>query len=289
MPDRYNASSEPMLGENMGSSIDIDQSNFATEVMEKSHQKPVLVDFFATWCGPCQMLKPMLEKLAQEYDFVLAKVDIDQNPELASTYAVEGVPDVKIVVDGEVSNGFVGVLPEPQLRSLMAQLNLKSDLEAELEALYDQAAQGKVELATARLADLLQRYPDNRELALEAANFYLETDRLEEAEAALKPIQEHEKAYAAAVKSVRALIQFKRDSVEVADGSDLDRAFQAAARQALAEDYEVALQGFLDILSRDRGYRKDGARKAMLAIFSLLGDEDPLTRSYRKKLMLALY
>ena len=273
----------------MGASIVVDQGNFDTEVVKKSHEKPVLVDFFATWCGPCQMLKPMLEKLAQEYDFVLAKVDIDQNPELASTYGVEGVPDVRIVVDGEVSEGFVGVLPEPQLRSLMAQLNLKSDLEMELETLYDEAAQGNIEPATARLLTLQQRYPNNPELALEAANFYLEIDRLEEAEAALKPIPDYEKAYAAAVKSVRALIQFKRDSNWVGDGSDLDRAFQTAAQQALAEQYEAALQGFLDVLTQDRRYRDDGARKAMLAIFSLLGDDDPLTKRYRKQLMLALY
>jgi putative thioredoxin len=273
----------------MGASIVVDQSNFETEVMQKSHEKPVLVDFFATWCGPCQMLKPMLEKLAQEYDFVLAKVDIDQNPELASTYGVEGVPDVKIVMAGEVSDGFVGVLPEPQLRSLMAQLDLKSDLEVELESLYDNAAQGKVEQATMQLKDLLHRYPDSRDLALEAANFYLEADRLEDAEATLKTIPDHEKAYAAAVKSVRALIQFKRDSSWVGDGSEIDRAFQTAAQQALSEQYEAALQGFLEILTRDRSYRDDGARKAMLAIFSMLGDNDPITKHYRKQLTLALY
>ncbi|EKQ69206.1 thioredoxin domain-containing protein [Leptolyngbyaceae cyanobacterium JSC-12] len=272
----------------MGSSITVDQTNFAVEVLEKSHQKPVLVDFFATWCGPCKMLKPMLEALVQEYDVVLAKVDIDENPELAQTYGVQGVPDVRIVMDGVVNEGFVGVLPEPQLRQLMAQLNLKSELESALEELYDKAAIGNVESAQASLEQLLERYPDRRELWLEAANFFIETNQPERAKQLLNQIQPHEKEYMAHVNTLRAILFFKQIAAETTVASDLDTNFQQAAQQVLNQDYQSALESLLDIVMRDRTYRNDGARKAMVEVFNLLGDH-PLVTTYRKRLMTALY
>lgn len=273
----------------MGSSISVNRDRFATEVIQKSYEKPVLVDFFATWCGPCQMLKPMLEKLAQEYDFVLAKVDIDQNPDLAHEYGVEGVPDVRIVLDGQVNPGFVGVLPEPQLRELLAQLNLKSALDESLEALYNEAAMGQVEQAQARLEALLKQYPGDRKLTLEAANFYLEAGQLETAETLLSSIPDHDKAHFPHVKTLRALIGFKRMVNQPRGDSDLDRQFQQAVQQILEENYEAGLQQFLDIVSRDRRFQNDGARKAMLAVFDILGDDHPLTRDYRKRLTMLLY
>jgi putative thioredoxin len=273
----------------MGSSIAINQENFNTEVLQASHQKPVLVDFFAQWCGPCQMLKPMLETLAQEYDFVLAKVDIDQNPELAQTYGVQGVPDVRIVVDGEVNEGFVGVLPEPQLRQLMAQLNLKSALEIALETIYQQAAIGQRESAQALLNELVERHPQDRRLALEAANFYLEADQLDSAETLLASIQEYNKEYFSQAKKLKALIFFKQITKQSEITQALDETWQKAAHAVLAQDYSTALESCLTILQKGRAYRKDGGRKVMLAIFDLLGDDHPLTKDYRKKLMMVLY
>lgn len=135
----------------MGTSVDVNSENFMAEVAEKSFEKPVLVDFFAQWCGPCQLLKPMLEKLVQEHDVVLAKVDIDRSPDLANTYRVEGVPDVRVVMQGKMYSGFVGVLPEPQLKDFVtqlsafyAQLGSKSELELSLESVQQQIAEGNI-------------------------------------------------------------------------------------------------------------------------------------------------
>jgi putative thioredoxin len=273
----------------MGASITVDRSNFETEVVQKSHEKPVLVDFFAHWCGPCQMLKPMLEKLAQEYDFVLAKVDIDANPDLAHDYSVEGVPDVRIVVNGQVNPGFVGVLPEPQLRQLMAQLNLKSALDTALDAVHAAVDRGDLAQATAQLTGLLQQHPRNNSLKLEAAQFYIQTGQLDAAEAVLKPIGDQDRDYSAPAKSLRALVMFQRASQQPHGDSDLDVTFQKAATAALRNDFETALQLFLEVVSRDRTYQKDAGRKAMLAIFDLLGDDHPLTRHYRRLLTSTLY
>ncbi len=234
------------------------------------------------------MLKPMLEKLVQEYNFVLAKVDIDESPDLAQTYNVAGVPDVKLVVDGVVSDGFVGMLPEPKLREFLAQLNLTSSLDEALEAIYADAAIGKVEQAEARLAALLTQHPEHRGLILEAASFYIDADRLDDAEKLLAKIQEYDKEYFPHAKTLKALIQFKV-AAQTPGESDLDRAFQQAARQVTEENYQAALDQFLTILTQDRRYRDDGARKAMLAIFDLLGDDHALTKDYRKRLVMALY
>lgn len=277
----------------MGMSIEVTNDNFAAEVVQRSYDKPVLVDFFAQWCGPCQLLKPLLEKLAQEYDFVLAKIDIDQNPELAKTYGVEGVPDVRFVVDGAIANGFVGMLPEPQVRDLLTQLNLKSPLEDGLDVIRAARASGDLALAKRLFGELIQTHPEDRRLILAAAQFLVSQNSLESAEKLLSIIQEPEKPYFQMAQAVRGVIQFTRELATLPDSDSeagsLDWQYAQAVRATLAEDYEIALQSFLAIVGRDRKYRQDGARKAMITVFDLLGDDDSLTKDYRKKLMQTMY
>lgn len=273
----------------MGVSIEVNGDNFAAEVVQKSYEKPVVVDFFAQWCGPCQMLKPLLEKLVQEYDFVLAKVDIDQSPDLANTYGVEGVPDVKIWMQGQMRDGFVGALPEPKLRSLLSELSLKSELEQGLETLKTAIRAGEVEQAKRLLQTLSENYPEDRRLILAGARFLVSQNKSESATKLLTAIQADEKEYFAQAQALKSLIQFQQIAAEAVVESELDEVFFKAIRLTLAEDYSAALDLFLNLVSRDRKYRGDGARKAMLTIFDLLGDDHPLTKEYRKQLLLALY
>jgi putative thioredoxin len=268
----------------MGQSIEVSQENFATEVVERSHRQPVLVDFYAQWCGPCQLLKPMLEKLAQEYDFTLAKVDIDRDPELAGAYGVQGVPDVKVCLDGTMQEGFVGVLPDDQLRQWLASLNLKSKVETGLEAIAALKAAGDLEGAVAQLTELRQHYPTHRQLMLESARLFIEMEQFEEVEAALAPIQERERDAYAQANALRQFVQLKRNCQDILVESELDERFVKACHLAVTGQSEAALQIFLQIVERDRKYRNDGARKAAIAVFDYLGSTHPLTLQYRKLL-----
>lgn len=272
----------------MGYSVEVNEANYQTEVVKASYEKIVLIDFFATWCGPCQLLKPILEKLVQEYDFVLAKVNIDESQALARQFGVEGVPDVRIVKKGEMVPGFVGALSESQLRELLGKLNLQSDLETGLEqvrkAIASQDAQGAKQL----FDKLFATYPNHPRVALEAAKFLVKVGRLDEAQAMLKMVEAGDRNNASQVKAIQALIQFKQAAQDPGE-SDLDRLFSQAARSVLTEDYETALQLFLEIVQESRKYRSDGGRKAMVSVFELLGNEHPLTQKYQQELMLALY
>lgn len=280
----------------MGVSVEVDSSNFNDAVVQASFEHPVVVDFFAQWCGPCQMLKPMLEKLVQEQDFVLAKVDIDQSQDLASTYGIEGVPDVRVVHQGQMYQGFVGALPEPQLRQwldqVMAQLSstgVKSELDEQLEAVQTAIATGDTETAKTLIATLMDQYPQERKVAIAAAKFLIAQDRLDTAEKLLIFIDDTDREYGAQARALRELMQLKLQSVDPILNHELDTPFFQAVRQTLSEQYNEALQGFLEITRRDRKYRSDGARKAMITIFDLLGAEHPLTQEYRRNLMQALY
>ena len=194
----------------MGYAIDIDLNNFQQEVIQQSYQKLVLIDFSATWCGPCQLLKPILEKLLKEYDFVLATIDIDRQPELAQQFEVEGVPDVKFAFRGEIIPGFVGVVSEEEIRDFLKQFNLHSDFDLKLEAMYQ--AMNKKNHAKAKkiLDELFETYPDNPQLILEAASFLTRLDRLDEAEKMLNTISPNQKNYYEKAQGMQTLIQFKQ-------------------------------------------------------------------------------
>ncbi|MGF1568099.1 MAG: tetratricopeptide repeat protein [Nodosilinea sp.] len=273
----------------MGQSIVATQADFETAVLKQSFQHPVLVDFYATWCGPCQLLKPMLEKLVAEYDFTLAKVDIDQNPDLAKTFGVEGVPDVRIVNQGQVLDGFVGVLPEPDIRALLANLGLQSSLEQGLAAFKALQATGPAEAAQAALTTLLTQHPENPQVLLTAAQVYLHRGDCDTARQYLDLIQAPDRPLQTQVEGWRELLALQPPPPAEAAESPLDADFETASKAALEGDYATALETFLALVQTDRRYRNDGARKAMLTVFKLLGDSDPLTATYRKRLMQALY
>ncbi len=272
----------------MGYAVEVNSNNFKTEVIENSYKKPVLIDFFATWCGPCKLLKPILENLLQEYDFILAKIDIDQETQLAQQYKVEGVPDVKIAINGEIISAFVGVLPEAEIRELLGKFNLQSDLVLKLEEVRDAIASQNASKAKKIFDELFAKYPENSEVVLEAASFLIRINHLEDAAKLLKTIRTTDKNHYPKAQGMQALIDFK-EIIKEPIKSELDTSFAKAAQLTLVEDYEGALKLFLQMVEQSRQYREDGARKAMISIFNLLGNQHPLTKKYQQELMLALY
>ncbi|ACK64651.1 Thioredoxin domain protein [Rippkaea orientalis PCC 8801] len=272
----------------MGYVIDVDQDNFEREVIENSYKKPVIIDFYATWCGPCKLLKPILENLQKEYDFILAKIDIDQQPQLAQQFKVEGVPDVKIAINGQMIPGFVGVLPEPEIRELLEQLNLPSEVNLKIEAVRQAIAEQNAPKAKQIFDELFAKYPDHPPVILEAATFLIRVNRLEEAEKLLKTIRSENREYYNKAQSMQSLIAFQQIANNHGD-SELDELFAKGAQLTLVEDYEGALNVFLHIVQQNRKYRDDGARKAMISLFNLLGNNHPLTKKYQQELMLTLY
>lgn len=273
----------------MGQSITVTEATFETEVLVRSVEEVVLVDFFATWCGPCQILKPMLEKLAQEYDITVAKVDIDQNPGLAKAFGVEGVPDVRVVSQGQVMEGFVGVLPEPEIRELLTKLGLRSALEEALNTLRQAESSGDPGAIQGALTELLTQYPENPEILLMAARFHLGQGSLDLARQYVALVPTGDRQTDQAVAGVSELIALQATLAEPVPESPLEADYRRGCEAALAADYGTALGIFLDLVQRDRSFRSDGARKAMLTVFKLVGDGDALTTSYRKRLMQAMY
>ncbi|MEM8778501.1 MAG: tetratricopeptide repeat protein [Cyanobacteria bacterium P01_G01_bin.49] len=272
----------------MGYSIVVDSSNFEKEVIQKSYEKPVLIDFFATWCGPCKLLKPILEKLLKEYDFILATIDIDRQSDLAKQFGVEGVPDVKVAFQGEFIQGFVGVLSEQEIREFLKQFNLQSDFDLKVSAMIQAKESGNNAKAKQLLDELFNTYPNNPQLILEAASFLIHVNRLQEAEQMLNTIETTQKHDYGKAQGMKTLIQFKQILADPGE-SELDKLFAKAAELTLLENYQEALKLFLQLVETSRQYREDGARKAMISIFNLLGSDHLLTKQYQRELMLVLY
>ena len=275
------------------------EENFEKDVLARSQQVPVVVDFWATWCGPCQELGPVLESLAREYDgrFILAKVDVDQHPRLAQAFGVQSIPHVFALRNGQLVNQFMGVLPEDQLRQwldsfqpshletlLTEAAKLEQTEPAEAEAKYREAlelAPGEdgIKVALARLLLAQHRQSDAREIItqLEARGF-------------LEPEAQHIKAeldlHAAAAESggvaeCRGALAAKPD--------DLGLHLKLADALIEAKQYQEALDLCLQVVQKDFGPFREQSRTTMVNLFKVLGPEAELTKTYRRKLSTALY
>jgi putative thioredoxin len=278
--------------------IDVNEENFETEVLERSTEAPVLVDFWAEWCGPCKVLGPVLEKLADEYagEFILAKVNVDENQGLAGAFGIQGIPAVKLFKDGDLASEFTGALPEPMLReflskflptaadkqALEAQALEEEDKTTEAKALYQTILESDPNHAKALLG--LGRLATNEgdsTTALEHLDKVpIVTDERKEADRLIARLN----LQAGGAANETAL----REKVK-AEPNNIAARFELAQALAGAEKYEEALNEFLTIVKTDREFQDDGARKAIIQIFEVLGSDDPLTDKYRSELAKVLF
>lgn len=280
-------------------SFDVSEADFNQAVIEASFQQPVLVDFWATWCQPCQVLKPILEQLADAYQgkFLLAKVNTEEAQQISMQFGIRSIPTIKLFRNGEAVDEFMGALPEAEIRAF-----LDRNIPRESDALIDQAeallAQGDTESALELVKQANQMDPANYRSLISYARVSATMGNLEEAKTVLDALPEEQKENPE-VKSLLAQMEF--DSIAGHDTSieDLtkqleqdpennDIRYKLAAAQVMQGEVEAALENLLLIMKKDREFNDDAARKMMFKVFDSLGDH-PLVATYRRKIMSLIY
>lgn len=280
--------------------VEVSKSGFADEVIAASERVPVLVDFWAEWCAPCKMLLPILMKLAEEYGdkLRLAKVDTEAERELAAEHGIRSLPTLRLYRHGQVMEEILGAQPETTLRSLIdAYIERESDrLLAEALTL---AQAGRQARALELMSQAYQDDPDNPRLPLEYARLCLETEHADRAEEVLQAMPRELREQPQA-RSLQALVELTRSTTGAPPRPELEAAlkadpgqpqtrFQLAARQTLAGDYDPALENFLELLKQNRDYGDGAAQRGLLAVFAMLGDEDPRVTRYRRQMFALLH
>ncbi len=275
--------------------MDVSIANFQAEVLAASQTQPVLVDFWAPWCGPCRSLGPILEKLAVEYQgrFLLAKVNSDENQALAAQYGVRGIPSVKAFIGGRPVDEFTGALPEAAVREFIDNL-LPSPAEPLRQEALAARARGENEAARQLLLQATRVDPRYEQARLDLIEVLLDAGKLDEGKQLLEATAESARDVAR-VDTLHARLALALSTTGGADRktlenridsspTDLEARLELAGLLAMNQDYRPALEQLIEIVRRDRGFRDDIGRRTMLQIFSLLGPDSDLAREYRREL-----
>jgi putative thioredoxin len=256
--------------------VDVTDASFEQVVVEGSKERPVIVDLWAEWCGPCRTLGPLLEKVAAERDgaFLLAKLDVDANPMVAGAFGVQSIPTVIAFRDGEPVNGFVGAYPEEAINEFV-DLLVPSEAEIVAEEAHLEEEAGDLTGAEQDYRGALRKDAGNREAAVGLGRILVERGDLDEARSLLMPLLPDPDA-----ERVLARARVREWGNDAGQG-ELGEAKALAA----AGRWREALDGMLGCL----GEQRDEARAAMLDAFAVLGEEDPFVGEYRRKLASALF
>lgn len=275
--------------------IDVTLENFKQVILDGSMQQPVLVDFWASWCAPCKVLMPILEKLAHEYQgqFVLAKINIEEQPELAQQFQVKSVPTVMFVGEGQLLDKFDGMKPESEIRAFLKQ-HLTNPIDALKEQVKLLISGGDLDQAQNLLQQAISHWPEDIELQIDLARVLLQKNLATDAKLVLENLPETDKARPD-VKGLMAGLKFSEVApsaeqlIALGDREDSEANYLKAMSALLQGEHEQALERLLKLLRDDRNHQEGVAHKTLLEVFAMLGEGNPLVVKARRKLYTLMY
>jgi len=286
---------------------DVTTANFMEEVVDASNDLPVIVDFWAPWCGPCKTLGPLLEKAVAETKGAvrMVKVDIDKSPELAQQMRIQSIPAVYAFVGGRPVDGFMGAVPESQIKEFIKRLVAAapgaqvSPVEEALAQAKQALAEGDVGTATTFYGHILQHEPANIDALAGIGRCYLALGDLAKARQALEAIPA-DQAKSADCVALRAGIELAEQAEQagpetelearlVRDPNDHQARYDLAMAKFAAGDRAAAVDHLLDLIRRNRSWNEEAARKQLLKLFEAFGMTDPLTVESRRRLSTLLF
>ncbi len=277
--------------------FDVTKENFQEKVGEACMQVPVVVDFWAPWCAPCQTLKPMLEKLAEEFKgrFLLAKINSDENPEIAQYFGMRNIPSVKVLFQGQLVDEFNGALPESEVRAFLERIALPGAEASLREQAAELVAAGDLDGALTVLIEATRQLPEDEATRLDAIDVLIQLGRNDEAQQLLAGEYTAEADRANALRARLALAAGAADVAPLeaklaANPDDHATRLELSAAYAAQSRFREALAAALEVVARDRFFDQGAGRKAMLNLFEALSGEqyDDLVREFRRKLSAAL-
>jgi putative thioredoxin len=274
--------------------------DFNTLVIENSFKQPVLVDFWAEWCQPCQALIPVLTKLVEDYKgaFILAKVNSDEQGELAAQAGVRSLPTVKLFIDGQIVDEFMGALPEAEVRKFLNK-HIQSESDKIFSAAVIAYQEGHKQDALDMMNKALADDPQNARLKINIAKMVANDGDYESASALIETLNDEDKDQPE-VREMMAQIKLAMKLKEAGDPAeieqrlkdnpeDLDAMLQMSNYLTAAGEFEEAIKILLDIMKKDRSFNDDAGRKGLLEVFDILGSDNPLVKTYRRRMFTLLH
>lgn len=279
--------------------VDIDQTNAAQLLIEESHKRPVVVDFWADWCEPCKVMMPLLEKIADEYQgaFLLAKVNADQEQAITQQFGVRSLPTVMVMQDGQPVDGFAGAQPETQVRQMLEKY-LPKPWDGLLKMAQESMEAGDFAAALSPLRQAMEDSGKQHDIVLAYAHALIESLRLDEAEALLNEVRMADQD--AHWEQLKAQLEIKREAAKspeiealeqrlAANPDDLDVRHQLAVQYTNTGQFRDAFENLVEILQKDLEHADGATKKLLLDTIASLGKGDPLAAEYQRKLYSLLY